>query len=325
LSLLIMIPAAGEGQRLRPHTLNKPKVMLEVAGKPIISHIIDRVSKLKPDRIGVIVPPADEMIRSYLKANYRLKFDFVVQSEPLGLGHALWCARELVGDMPLLITLGDTIVDFDFSRVQMAENVIGVKEVADPRRFGVVILKNGIIKKVIEKPREPVSRLAIVGVYYFRAAGKLYQALDRLVKENRRVGREYQFTDALQLLADQGEEIRTIDIDTWLDCGTPEALLETNRVLLPASENSPEFPGSRVVTPVSVADDAIIERSQIGPYVSVAAGARITDSVIKDSIIYQGAKVERSNLTGSIIGENAEVSGVKGSVNIGPGTKLSSG
>jgi glucose-1-phosphate thymidylyltransferase len=270
----------------------------------------------------VVIPPADDSIRSYLLANYRLPFQFVVQPEPKGLGHAVWCVREQTGDMPLLILLGDTIADFDFSRLPAEKNVIGVKEVADPSRFGVVILENGIIKKVIEKPKEPVSRLAIVGVYYFETPVLLYQALNRLVEERRLVGREYQFTDALQLLADEGVEIRTVEIDVWLDCGTPVALLETNRLLLKSATIELKLPGSRVIPPVHIGEDVLIERSEIGPYVSVSAGARITDSVISDSIIYQGAKVERSVLQGAIVGENAEVIGVQGPLNLGPGMKL---
>ncbi|MGC8797642.1 MAG: sugar phosphate nucleotidyltransferase [candidate division WOR-3 bacterium] len=322
MSLCVVVPAAGEGQRLRPHTLVKPKVMLEVAGKPIIGHIVDRVMTLNPERVCVVVPPADQTIRSYLLANYRLGFEFVVQPEPKGLGHAVWCARDQIGDVPVLILLGDTIVDFDFSRLFAAENAIGVKEVADPSRFGVVLVQNGVISKVIEKPKQPVSRLAIVGVYYFSNPGRLFQALDRLVEERRLVGNEYQFTDALQLLADEGTEIRTVEVDVWLDCGTPAALLESNRWLLKSVAVEQKFPGSRLIPPVHIARDAQIERSAIGPYVSVSAGVKITDSVISDSIIYQRAKVERSVLSGSIIGEDTEVSGVQGPVNLGPGRKL---
>lgn len=325
MSLGVIIPAAGEGQRLRPHTLAKPKVMLEVAGKPIISHIVERVQVLEPDRVWVVVPPNDDTITSYLRENYRLRFEFVVQPEPRGLGHAVWCAQAGDAGLPLLILLGDTIVDFDFKQMYQSDNGIGVKEVADPSRFGVVLVENGVVKRVIEKPQEPVSRLAIVGVYYFRNPTLLYRALNRLIEENRMVKGEYQFTDALQMLADLGEGIKTFDIDIWLDCGTPQALLETNRVLLTRQERAGGWGTGQIIPPVYIAPDAQIEHSQIGPYVSVSSGARIIGSVISDSLIYKGARVEGSNLTNSIVGENAWVIGTYGPVNLGPGMRLARG
>ncbi len=326
MGLGVIIPAAGEGQRLRPHTLRKPKVMLEVAGKPIIGHILDRVSRLNPDRIWVVVPPADEWISSYLQASYRRNFEFVVQSEPRGLGHAVWCAGADRAGLPLLILLGDTIVDFDFQLMFQADYSIGVKEVSDPSRFGVVLVENGVVSRVIEKPREPVSRLAIVGIYYFRESKLLYQSLERLIAENRMIKGEYQFTDALQFLANQGAGIRTVDVDVWLDCGTPEALLETNRLLLERQKTAlPELNTVRIVPPVFIAPDARIERSEIGPYVSVSAGAQISGSVVKDSLIYQGARVANCRLSGAIVGEDAEVRGVDGAVNVGPGVHLARG
>lgn len=326
MGLGVLIPAAGEGQRLRPHTLRKPKVMLEVAGKPIIGHILDRICQLNPDRIWVVVPPGDEWISSYLQAHYRMNFEFVVQPEPRGLGHAVWCAGADRARLPLLILLGDTLVDFDFHRLFQSEISIGVREVLDPSRFGVVLLENGLVTRVIEKPKEPVSRLAIVGVYYFREPKLLYQALERLIAENRLVKGEYQFTDALQMLADQGVGIRPVDVDVWLDCGTPAALLETNRLLLERQKAvMPKLNTVRIVPPVHIAPNARIEHSEIGPYVSVSAGVQIFGSVVKDSLIYQGARVENSRITGAIVGENAQISGVEGSVNVGPEVRLTRG
>lgn len=323
MNLGVIIPAAGEGQRLRPHTLRRPKVMLEVAGKPIIGHILDRISRLNPARVWVVVPPADETIASYLMANYRMSFDFVVQPEPRGLGHAVWCARADAAGLPLLIMLGDTIVDFDFRSLFQADISIGVKEVPDPSRFGVVLLENGVVSRVIEKPKEPVSRLAIVGVYYFREPQLVYRSLEQLIAENRLVRGEYQFTDALQLLVNQGAGIRTVDVNVWLDCGTPEALLETNRLLLERQEIAlPEWNAVRIVPPVYIAPDTKIESSEIGPYVSVSAGVQISGSVVKDSLIYQRAKVVDCRLSGSIVGEDAEVRGVGGAINVGPGVRL---
>ncbi len=322
MKLNVLIPAAGEGQRLRPHTIGKPKVMLEVAGKPIIAHIIESIIKLNPEKVCVVVPPGDKTINRYLELNYDLPFETVVQEEPKGLGHALLCAEGVVKEGPVLILLGDTIVELDFTTLFNSGPAIGVKVVDDPRRFGVVLLENGMIKNVVEKPSTPISNLAIVGVYYFPAAEPLYRALNRLVIENRLVGREYLFTDALQILVDEGMEIRTVDVSVWLDCGTPEALLETNRVLLNRQVNCPQITGSVVIPPVLIADDAVVENSVIGPYVSVSSRAVVQESVISDSLVYQGAEVRRSVLWRSIIGEKARVEGVSKPVNVGPEAEI---
>jgi len=293
--------------------------MLEVAGKPIIGHILDRVRELNPDRVCVVVPPNDTTIRSYLTANYRVPLEFIVQDQPRGLGNAVLCAQEKVAGMPVLIHLGDTIVDCDFKAMLNTKSIIAVKEVSDPRRFGVVLLKNGVINTVIEKPQVPVSNLAIVGIYYFQDSCALYQALNRLVAENRLVNNEYQFTDALQILTDEGMAIRTMAIDVWLDCGTSDAMLESNRILLSRHNRLREFKDAILVPPVYIADDAVIQRSVVGPFVSVSRGAHISFSVIKDSLIYQGACVKDSELEHSIIGENAMVKARFGTVNVGPG------
>ncbi|MGQ9708566.1 MAG: sugar phosphate nucleotidyltransferase, partial [bacterium] len=250
---------------------------------------------------------------------------FVIQQEPMGLGHAILCAESVVEGLPVLILLGDTIVDFDFFAMLKADSVIGVKAVADPRRFGVVILKDGVIQRIVEKPVNPISNLAIVGVYYFKNSVALYRALNQLVNENRHVGKEYQFTDAMQILVDQGVEIRTIDIDVWLDCGTPQALLETNRILLDRQGNCRTFTDSIIVPPVFIADDAVIEHSVIGPYVSLSSKAKVVESIIWNALVYQGAHIHRSILVNSIIGEGSSVKCVCEPVNLGPNSSMENG
>ncbi len=330
MKLAVIVPAAGEGQRLRPHTLRRPKVMLEVAGKPIIGHIFDRLRDMGPQEVCVVVPPNDRTIENYLQENYPFEIKFVVQAEPRGLADAVWQARKEVVGMPVLIILGDTILDADLRTLLCGESAIGVKAVADPRRFGVVLLEDGVVSRVIEKPQDPVSNLAIVGAYFFADSGRMFNALERVIKSGRMIKGEYQFTDALQMLADEGAKIKPVEIERWLDCGTPEALLETNRLLLEKTGGSnPQGCGqilaSFVIPPVWVAPDAIVERSVIGPFVSVSAGSRITEAVVSDALIYRGAAVERAVVFHGIVGEDAVVSNKVGMINVGPGERLEMG
>lgn len=322
----VIVPAAGEGQRLRPHTLCRPKVMLEVGGKPIIGHIFDRLQELAPERVCVVVPPGDRTIENYLRSNFSFELRFVVQPEPKGLADAVLRARGEVTGMPVLIILGDTILDTDFRQLLKGDCVIGVKAVSDPRRFGVVLLENGLVKKVIEKPQEPISNLAIVGVYFFADSAAMFQEVESLVRSGKMVRGEFQFTDALQALVDYGRAIKTTLIANWLDCGTPETLLETNRFLLGKLSDKPhqacgQVKASFVIPPVWVAPDAFIERSVIGPFVSVSSGARITESVVGNALIYQNANVVRAVVLSGIVGEQAQVVGKTMLVNIAPGAR----
>ncbi|MGQ9678956.1 MAG: sugar phosphate nucleotidyltransferase [bacterium] len=324
--LAVIIPAAGEGQRLRPHTLCRPKVMLEVGGKPIIGHIFDRLKELNPERVCVVVPPNDRTIENYLRSNFSFDLRFAVQPEPRGLADAVLRAKGEVEGMPVLIILGDTIIETNFHQLLKGNCVIGVKAVSDPRRFGVVLLENGLVRKVIEKPQEPISNLAIVGVYFFVDSSAMFDAVTSLVKQGKMVKGEFQFTDALQTLADDGHEIKATPIEHWLDCGTPEALLETNRFLLSkmgdkSHQRCGQVQASFIIPPVSVAPDAFVEHSVIGPFVSVSSGARITESVVSNALIYQNATVVRAVVLSGIVGERAQVEGNKMLVNIAPGER----
>lgn len=324
--LAVIVPAAGEGQRLRPHTLCRPKVMLEVGGKPIIGHIFDRLQELAPERVCVVVPPGDRTIENYLRSNFSFDLRFVVQPEPKGLADAVLRARGEVEGMPVLIILGDTILDTDFRQLLKGDCVIGVKAVSDPRRFGVVLLENGLVKKVVEKPQEPISDLAIVGVYFFVDSSAMFETVESLVQSGKMVKGEFQFTDALQAFADYGRAIKTMPIDNWLDCGTPEALLETNRFLLGKLSDKHhqacgQVQASFVIPPVWVAADAFVERSVIGPFVSISSGARITESVVSNALVYQNATVVRAVVLSGIVGEGAQVEGKTMLVNVAPGAR----
>lgn len=307
----IIIPAAGEGKRLKPHTLTTPKVLLPVAGKPIIGHILDRLVNLNPEEIIMILNPKQiEPIQHYLvEAGFTSTIKFVEQKKPLGLGHAVLLGLEICVASPVLIILGDTILELNVAGMVGKENCIGVQAVQDPRRFGVVDLKDGYISTVVEKPKSPKSNLAIVGIYYFNDSTPLHSALKRLVKERRTTRGEYQLTDGFQLMIDTGVKIKPYPVEKWLDCGTVEALLETNRYLL--GKNQYPLPAAihnaTIIPPVFIADSSRITNSEVGPYASICENTEIKNSTIKDSIVDEGAKIENAVIEKSFIGKNAEV------------------
>jgi len=313
----VVIPAAGGGTRLRPHTYVVPKVLLEVAGKPIIGHIVDRVLRAGPLEVCVVVGDSGEEIEAYLRGAFDCRFRFVHQAEPLGLGHAVYQARVCFDGEPALVLLGDTIVEASLSAMLGDKNVIGVKEVEDPRRFGVVEYEGGRVLRVIEKPEVPPSNLAVVGVYFIKDTNALFQSLGRMITQGRQTRGEFQLTDALQMMIEQGVPFETVPVDDWLDCGTPDALLATNRHLLATSGQWVPRDGVVVVPPVFIHDGAVVEHSVVGPDVSIGDGARVTGSVVRDSIIGRGAVVDRSVLERSILGERAEVSDAPRRLNLG--------
>jgi len=228
-----IIPVAGAGSRLRPHTFTLPKVLLNVGGKPIVGHILDRIIENGFDEATIIVGYLGDMIKDYVVKHYSIKIDFVEQEERLGLGHAIYLTRHTVSDDPILIILGDTIFDVDLRAIMHSENsILGVKEVDDPRRFGVAELENGVIRRLVEKPEDPRSNLALVGIYYIKHPNVLMECLRDEIKGNIRTRGEFQLTDALQMMIERGERMTTFGIEGWFDCGKPETLLETNRHLL---------------------------------------------------------------------------------------------
>ena len=244
-----VIPAAGIGTRLRPHTLNKPKALLPVAGKPILAHIVDDLAAAGIDGFVIIVGFHGEAVRAWFAAERpHLDITYIEQEQRLGLGHAIWTAREALGDEPFFCILGDTILKADYAALLACpDNMIAVREVADPRRFGVVILDGDRVAGFVEKPAVPPSNLAIVGAYLFRDAPRLWAGLDRVVREDRRTRGEYQLTDGLQLMLEGGAVFRTVTVADWYDCGKPETWLETNRVLL--DRERPAAAGGVEVTP----------------------------------------------------------------------------
>jgi glucose-1-phosphate thymidylyltransferase len=308
--------------------------MIQVAGRPMIGHILDELTHYDIEEVTLVVGHLGDAIRNYVTKAYPFKFQFVTQEELRGLGHAIWMTGDLYRgtDDPLLIILGDTIFDADFkSIIGSDDNWIGVKEVDDPRRFGVVELKNGVICAMVEKPEKPPTNLAVVGIYYFTDSRMLYECLDALIASGKTTKGEFQLTDALQCMIERKAILKPFVIDGWHDCGKPETLLETNRTLLAkraardGASSPPVFEGSLIKPPVSIGKGVKIENSIVGPYVTVADGVTIRNAIVRDSIVSQGAVVENMLLEGSIIADHAKAVGRTTHLNVGDSSELNLG
>ncbi len=312
-----VIPAAGIGTRLRPHTLNKPKSLLPVAGKPILAHIMDDLTEAGIDGFVLIVGYHGDEVRSWFtRERPDLDITFVEQTERLGLGHAIWTARQALGDEAFFCILGDTILKADYASLLASPNsMIAVREVEDPRRFGVVEMNGSQVKGFVEKPEVPPSNLAIVGAYLFRDAAALWRALDRVVNEDIRTRGEYQLTDALQLMVEEGVTFNTVPVTDWYDCGKKETWLQTNRILLKRTPDE-AGPGS-AIPPCNVAADAEIIASHIGPNVTVGSKAVIQDCELSDCVIGTGSRLVGCKLDLSLVGDQCDLTGVIGQINVG--------
>lgn len=320
-----IIPAAGIGTRLRPHTYTLPKALLFVAGKPIISHILDDVLELDVSGVVLIVGYKGELIEEYVRKHYPdLEVDFVVQEERRGIGHAVDLTKGVANTgEPLLIVLGDTIVKSELSSITgLGANALGVKAVEDPRRFGVCELTDGKITRLVEKPADPPSNLALVGLYYLQNGAALFDAIARVIDGNIMTKGEYQITDALQMMIEDGSEFVPFNIDEWFDCGKPEAMLETNRKLLEDITEVPSLEGSIIIPPVSISPGAKIVSSIIGPYVSVADGVVVDHSIVRDSVLAEGSTVKETMLELSLVGANAVVEGGYKKLDVGDSSEI---
>ncbi len=306
-----IIPVAGIGSRLKPHTYSTPKVLLNVGGKPMLGHILDKLIEEKVHKATFVIGHLGDMIRDYVISTYKeIQSDFIVQKEMEGLGHAIYTAIPTFDDDEIFIILGDTVFDVNLKDVfKEKKSSLGVKEVDDPRRFGVAVLENGFIKRLVEKPQTPVSNLALVGLYYIANKNVLIKGLNALVEKNIRTKGELQLTDALQMMIDNGEKFTTFPVEGWYDCGKPETLLSTNKFLLDKKSSSREFSNVVINQPVFIADDASIENSVIGPYATIDSKTVIKDSIIRNSIIGSEAQVSKALLENSIIGNNAVIKG----------------
>ncbi|QZX99898.1 sugar phosphate nucleotidyltransferase [Halobaculum rubrum] len=332
----VLIPAAGQGTRLYPQTHTKPKAMVRLAGRPILGHILDSVAETDVDEVILVVGgPMQDQITEYAVEEYggRFDFEFVEQEAAEGLGHSVYQARHVAADEPVFIALGDMLFENGYEQFLEAhrslgdvDGSLGVKRVDDPQHYGVAELgSDDHIVDLVEKPDDPPSEYAISGVYIIEDSESLFQALEHLVeKDIRGAGDEYQLTDALSRMVDQGADLHTFEVEDWYDCGRPETLLEANRVLLADRTTSvpDDLKGSVVVPPVDIGSDVTLESSVVGPNVSVDDGASIENSILSDAILGEGAAVETVNLDESIIGDNATVTGDANQLNVGDNSSI---
>ena len=318
----VIIPLAGKGTRLRPHTHITPKPMLKIAGKPVIDYVMEDLERLgEVEQVVYITGHLKDKVEEYARRKYPFDAVFIEQKVQDGTAGAVALAREYI-DQPVFIIFVDTIFDADLSVVKHtdADGIIWVKTVEDYQRFGVVVSDNaGNMTKIVEKPTTPVSKRANIGLYYIKNWKLLFEGIAHTLKQPKNKG-EYYLTDAFQYMIDHGAKIKVIDVEGWYDAGETGTLLETNRTMLekgrarrPASVPS----GVTVIDPVYIEDGVTLSASKIGPNVSISAGSRIERSQLTNSIVGAGTSVMNSTLDGSLIGDSAVVDGVKGYINIG--------
>lgn len=325
-----VIPVAGAGTRLRPLTYTQPKPLIPVAGKPIISYIIEQLSAIGIRDFVFIIGYLGEKIRDFVIQHYpHLNIEFVEQHHREGSGHAIWTATpQLEQEDELIIVFGDTIIDLDFKVViDSKSSLLGVKKVQMPRDFGVVELgAEGEVIKVVEKPAIPKSNLAMVGFYKIKEVKKLLEALDYNIRNNLRSGGEFPLTDALQRMIEEGIAFSTVTVNNWYDCGKKEILLETNAILLDkegyASENLPDFDNSIIIHPVSIGQRCSISNSIIGPHVTIGDNVSIQFAIVQNSIIGNFASIREVVLQQSVIGNDSSITGIRQSLNIGDNTEI---
>lgn len=325
-----VIPVAGAGKKLRPHTHTQPKPLIPVAGKPILGHIIESLLDAGIKDFIFVIGYLGEKIEEFVREGYadKANIEFVVQTPREGLGHAIWMAREEIQQADeILIALGDTIVDADLGQIIASEHsIVGVQTVEDPRHFGVAVVdESGFVSSVAEKPLIPKSNLALVGLYKICEPKLLMEILDTTIREgNPGNNGEFQLTDALATLIEKEVKIRTLAVDNWFDCGKKETLLETNRLLLEkvTQIDQSHFRNCVIRPPVFIPKDCVIEDSIIGPYVAIADHVVIRNSIVKDSILGTYSQLESIILDGSVVGSDASLKGAGYSINIGDNTEI---
>lgn len=326
-----IIPVAGAGTKLRPHSYTQPKALIPLAGKTVLSIIIDQLREADIQEFVFIVGYLGEKIEDYVKSKYPdLKAFYVHQTDRQGVGHAIRLTRSIVGNDELIVVLGDTICEYDVREVVNSPySMIGVRKVDDPREFGVAELdEEGMILRLVEKPQIPKSNMAMVGVYKIRETEQMFQCLESNIRSGLRSHGEYSLTDALDCMVKLGCQFRSFKVENWFDCGKKETLLESNATLLkkfaPVVDTS-AYENTVIIPPVSIGTGCHIRNSIIGPNVAIGDQSSIDYSIIKDSIIGSYSTLYDIVLDESVIGSDTNLRGESRSLNIGDNTSIDLG
>ena len=320
----VIIPLAGKGTRLRPHTHLVPKPLLKVAGRPVMDWVMDRLEGLDVTELIFITGHLKEQVEEFVRSRYRIPSRFVEQKVQDGTAGAINLARPYVKG-PVLIIFVDTVFEADLTLINRtdADGIIWAKEVEDYQRFGVVVTdKNGYMTKIVEKPSTPISKLANIGLYYIRAVDSLWKGIDHVLANPANKG-EWYLTDAFQWMIDHGKRILTAEVGGWYDCGKLDTLLETNEILLrQGAARRKNFPGVTIHDPVYIEDGVSVESSEIGPNVSLEQGTKVTGSRLKNTIVGRDSKLNRAVLDSSLVGNRVQIDGLKGSVTLGDDAEI---
>ena len=331
-TLKIVIPMAGYGVRLRPHTWSRPKQLIRMANKTVLDHVLDTFQNV-PDPgntefifiIGYLGNKIEEYMRT---AHPDLNVHYVEQAEMRGQSHAIALARDYLTG-PMVMIFPDTLIktDFSFLASEPASGVAWVKAIPDPRRFGVASLgKDGWVDHLVEKPQDMNNNLALVGCYYFQSSEELLSAIDEQMRRDIRLKNEFYLVDGINIMLENGLRMRVEHVDTWLDAGTTEEVLNTNRYLLDhAHDNSTQasaHPSTVIIPPVFIHPSATVENSVIGPHAAIGAGCEIRSSIIRDSIIDDNTALTDVILEHSLIGQEVHLQRKAGVMNVGDHTQL---
>jgi glucose-1-phosphate thymidylyltransferase len=328
-----IIPVAGAGTRLRPLTYTQPKPLIPVAGKPILSFIIDPLIEQGVTEYLIILGYLGDKIEAFVEEKYpHLSVSYIYQEERLGSAHALWIGRHFFNDADeVIIAFGDAIIDVDFSSfMKSPHSCIAIKRVPDPREFGIVELDNdNMITKVIEKPSIPKSNKAMVGIYRIKEVPQLIEALTYNIENNLHTDGEFHLTDAIMRMISAGISFSAIEVDNWFNCGKKEILLETNAIFLDregyASVDLPPYDNTIIIHPVSIGKKCKLTHSIIGPHVTIGDNVEIIQSIISHSIVGNYSKLNEIILNKSVVGNDVSLSSAGQSLSIGDNTEIDFG
>ena len=335
----IIVPMAGIGSRLRPHTLTVPKPLTVIAGKPIVQRLVEDIASVideKIDEIAFVIGPTakgfptdteDKLLK--IAEELGSKGSVYVQEQALGTAHAIYCAKESLSG-PCVVAYADTLFKADFKLDANADGAIWVKQVDNPSAFGVIKLEDGYIKDFIEKPKEFVSDLAIIGIYYFKSGEKLLDEIQYLIDNDLKENDEYQLTNVLESLKQQGAKFIPGKVSTWMDCGKKDPTVETNKIILGFEQQAGNnlvskdvvLENSEIIQPCFIGKNVVLKNTKVGPYVSIGENSTVENSTIVNSLIQTNVSISNANLDNAMIGNHAKYNGNYTSVSIGDYTEL---